>query len=166
MLDNDGNVRIVSPAGENITFLPGKSEKVRITTDGNVGIGTTNPGAKLEVLGEDALTVGSNIALWIANDGGDVKYDQIGFGIKGSAKPSAAMGGVVESGTGNFASGLFFATRSSVTASDAPIERVRISKDGNVGIGTTAPEAKLHVQGFGKRRRNIYNSFWPFCWEN
>ena len=51
MLDNDGNVRIVSPADENITFLPGKSEKVRITTGGNVGIGTTSPGAKLEVNG-------------------------------------------------------------------------------------------------------------------
>ena len=58
----DTNTFISRPVADTITFTHGGSEKVRITSDGEVGIGTTNPGrgsldAKLHVSSTDLNTV-------------------------------------------------------------------------------------------------------------
>ena len=50
-----------------ITFSPGGSQKVRINSTGNVGVGTTNPTSLLQVQGDALITgvatVGSNLAV-------------------------------------------------------------------------------------------------------
>jgi hypothetical protein len=54
--------------GQNISFSPGGTEKVRMTNAGLVGIGTTSPGSKLEVAnGNIALTGASNVGLTYYN---------------------------------------------------------------------------------------------------
>ncbi|MFZ2226864.1 MAG: hypothetical protein WAV64_05575, partial [Candidatus Moraniibacteriota bacterium] len=95
-------------------------------TSGNVGIGTTNPPAILSVHNPYATD-------------GDVNP------IVVSAYNGASVGGLysVRNGTGG-ASGLVFDT---FKQNVGLIEAMRIDNQGNVGIGTTAPDAKLYVAG-------------------
>jgi hypothetical protein len=90
------------------------SNDLRITSGGNVGIGTTSPGAKLDVAGQ---IITSDSVRFTAN---------------------------VSTPTGN---SVFRPASNTLAIGTNSAERMRITSDGNVGIGTTSPSAKLHVQG-------------------
>jgi len=105
------------------------SEYLRIKgTSGNVGIGTASPGAPLHVHGTGNA---KRIVLW---DGG-TSHQYMGFGHYSNVfryqSPSVTDDHV------------FYAATSSTTSS----ELVRIKGNGNVGIGTDQPDAKLTVKG-------------------
>jgi len=87
--------------GNTIKFLTASSERMRITSGGNVGIGTTAPGAKLEVVGDTYLRT-------------TVYTDTI--------RPYTGDQLTLLNGGNN-----------------------RLYVNGNVGIGTTSPLAKLDV---------------------
>jgi fibronectin-binding autotransporter adhesin len=119
----------------------GNTEHMRITSVGNVGIGTTSPRQSLQVGAIDT----ANDGVRVTNAGSLNNKSVLGFG--GSyIQPMAAVGGVVESAVGFTAGGLYFSTRTA-TSDTVPTERMRITSDGNVGIGTTAPGKKLDVVG-------------------
>ncbi len=97
------------------------------TNSGNVGIGTTVPGVKLEVNGNGELirldgTVGQDRSIYLRN---------VGAGI---AK-------IFTDGT------LTLETNAvkPITFNISSAEKMRINSDGNVGIGTTNPTNKLQV---------------------
>jgi len=71
---------------------------------------------------------------------------QIAFGYKDTTGvyASSAIAGIAESSTGYNTGALIFATRA-LTTDTAPIERMRITSGGNVGIGTTSPGLPLTV---------------------
>ena len=96
------------------------TEKMRITSTGNVGIGDTDPSDKLVINGRTRIN-GTNALAFGNNAGG---YAQI------------AVSGAT---TGN----LLFSTYDGAALG----ERMRISTNGNVGIGTTSPAEKLDVNG-------------------
>jgi trimeric autotransporter adhesin len=94
---------------------------------GNVGIGTTAPDKNLSVFGSSAVAAGV---------GGEIT---IGGFYDGTSKISyGSIAGVNQNGSGNTSGQLIFNTRINF---GALIERMRIDSVGNVGIGTTAPNA-------------------------
>jgi hypothetical protein len=127
-------------------------EHMRIDSAGYVGIGTTNPVAKLEVSmasENTGITYGNLSDSFLVKN----KSDAAGAGPKlifynnpdtGSGSPSALIG--LQRKTDAITAGsnegnLVFWTRGTVN----PEERMRIDSSGNVGIGTTDPKDELHV---------------------
>jgi len=111
---------------------------------GNVGIGTTSPVSKLTVF---TPTTQSNAGVWsnceiaMHNSTSVGDYSQIGLGYTtGTTNAAAFIGFISTSATANGKGSLVFGTRD-VTTDTAPTERMRITSDGNVGIGTTSPSA-------------------------
>ncbi|MCM2339341.1 MAG: DUF5011 domain-containing protein [Burkholderiales bacterium] len=117
------------------------TEKMRIDKNGNVGIGTTAPGFKLDVNGISAANQFYSGGVNITSSGiwgvGSSAEALIGFG-------SAQAGGARP---WNFSSGGTGKTGGYFTWNIDTVEKMRLDNSGNVGIGTTAPGAKLHVEG-------------------
>jgi hypothetical protein len=131
-----GNLKIDA---EYIAFGTGNgSERMRITSAGNVGIGTTSPDTTLEVQNPTLATDTVNTLLtqrWSRLQTGAVKWGNSMDLLLGSYES-----GVIQSRTRvdfKLANG----------ATDDPDTTVMtLQANGNVGIGTTSPGAKLDVQ--------------------
>ena len=115
----------------NTSILAGNAERMRITSAGNVGIGTTTPGHKL------TLPHSSNIA-WEYGTGDAFEYTTIGKGDGGV--PLAFKTTWTGSPTNKIYA--FYGLNSS----SVETELLTILNGGNVGIGTTSPQGTLHVQ--------------------
>jgi hypothetical protein len=119
------------------------TERMRITSSGNVGIGTTTPGLLLDVRGNPLVSgalragIGNyDLTPMAQGVGGGVQFGGK-FHSNGTIAGFASISGIKENATDNdFSSALVFTTRSNP---NAQTEKMRISSTGNVGIGTTTP---------------------------
>ena len=107
------------------------TEKVRIETGGNVGIGTTSPDTKFHVV---AGSEGE-----VAQFTGAIENRGLSISIETTSDGASAMT-AFNSQSGSTARGQFD-FRSDGTS------RMIIDRAGNVGIGTTSPDYKLDVEG-------------------
>jgi hypothetical protein len=110
-----------------ITMYTGGSERLRIDTSGNVGIGTTSPQAKLSVSNSGA----AGLEFFVNYPGGGLGTYIQSFSRSGGVYVDTAY----DAATHSF--------RISGT------ERMRIDSAGNVGIGTSSPAAKFVVSNAG-----------------
>jgi len=124
--------------GAPITFNIYSSEKFRIDSTGNVGIGSTSPNAKLRVVGN----------VWATNFTGSFSgsIPQLSSYFKQGGN---SFGTTATLGT-NDASALAFETNGST--------RMTLDTNGNLGIGTSSPTAKLHVEGISFFNNTISSS--------
>jgi hypothetical protein len=117
---------------------------------GNVGIGTTTPGAKLEVNGETKTTklgVSTNVGgLYLFHVEGSSADDEVAR-IKNTHASGFGLGVRVNHAANN---------RYVFTAANSSSDILYVRADGNVGIGTTSPQGALDVNG------KIYSNNW-FC---
>ncbi|MBI4600179.1 tail fiber domain-containing protein [Candidatus Uhrbacteria bacterium] len=133
-----------------LVFQYAGSEKMRITSGGNVGIGATSPAAHLQIDGNISAAAWTTDG--IAFDSNAATYTDT----------STAGAGTVAVRTANSFGAPTFASSNAITVTDAftlyvpkPIAgtNTTITRtnsayfEGNVGIGTTAPGAKLAVAG-------------------
>ncbi|GIW64534.1 MAG: hypothetical protein KatS3mg092_0467 [Patescibacteria group bacterium] len=128
--------------GDNIRFQIAGSDVMFIRgSDGNVGIGTTNPNRKLQVNG--TIYVSGNDAVWTTSNWGkriELSNGGIIQWLKGS--------GTISRGIGLTTNDTFYFIRSTADDnSSSPIYDMVINGNGNVGIGTTAPSHKLSIAG-------------------
>ena len=146
---NAGNIQY-NNSDNSFRFTTNASEKVRILSDGKVGIGTTNPSTDLHVYNSSAsngamleATGASNITrLFLKNDARTWEV-----GTRGSSRSNVPEGFYIWDSTNGF--------------------RIVADQNGNVGIGTTDPQSLFHVYtggdvqvddnvGIGVTTANIY----------
>jgi hypothetical protein len=137
----DTNTGIFFPAADTIAFTEGGAEAMRIDSGGNVGIGVTSVGARLDVRGTNVALASDGLARIGVDSSGADTGGQITF--SNSTARRAAVAGRQDS-TDALAGYLQFGTRGS---SGDITERMRITSTGSVGIGTTTPSAMLQVAG-------------------
>ena len=193
---------------DSMIFRVSSAEKMRITSTGNVGIGTTSPTEKLEVSGNILIdSIGqelqfSNHSVGAYRDGsnrlmisgyGGIRFQaeavggmenqatrmvinpsgNVGIGVNSPSSKLHVNSGAENtvalfesadarsrivlkdnSGEGQLnalGDNITFATSSSAT------ERMRITSNGNVGIGTTSPNAALQINGGTSNNSNRSN---------
>jgi hypothetical protein len=136
------------------------TERVRIDTNGNLGIGSSSPGAKLDIVGGINSSTANNFnissgpynAVFYNYSTSTSDYNAIRI-YQGSVGSAVGYFGTGGSATGNvsFRNTFVVGTQSGndFVLNTTDTERVRITSGGNVGIGTSSPAAFLNIVGNG-----------------
>ena len=150
----DGIINFADPADTDVgqiayqhgtnamTFSTADAERVRITSTGNVGIGTTSPGAKLDVVGASKFEGAVNVS-WFNYSTGEDTYIR---GGKSTSKvyinDSHAADVLIANGGGNVGIG---------TASPGALLQLEKPSQDNIlaVIGQTGYEGALFLSGAG-----------------
>ena len=162
-----------------IVFANNNAETMRLTATGNLGIGTTNPGARLVTFGNFlAGNITTHTQLYSTYDSQSNVIMELGYGTptsnitpltslvlsKNLTNPNQGLG-VISFANSNIANGNEKRLTSISTWTDGALnsgalaiattqtgtinERMRITSGGNVGIGTATPSLRFEVVGPG-----------------
>lgn len=156
---SSSQVNIFGTANIPMIFYTNSTERMRITSGGDVGIGTSTP----DVFGRfytRTFGISSSSSTAIQINGGSGGYGQIDFGAAG-VRTAGISASANETQWG------------SVTAIPAIIytngsERMRITSSGNVGIGYTSPTYQLQVlntiglRANGTSFQSIKGTYWGY----
>jgi hypothetical protein len=117
----DSNTGLLSPAANTLAVSTDGTERLRVDSSGQVGIGTASPGANLHI-----SSTGDTIARVTSADGNGAFLD-----LGDASDPDGGR--------------IVYDSGSNLTFSTASTERLRVDSSGRLGIGTTSPENNLHI---------------------
>ena len=144
-------------AGNNfVATYTASTERMRINSSGNVGIGTDSPAYRLDVSRADV----GILARFQTNDGTNnprITLETTATGVKARSAFGTGIAGSfeIESAGGN----------SYIALKPDETEAMRINSSGNVGIGTTNPTALLHLESASAPTLKIDDSDSTFALE-
>jgi len=121
--EGDANTGVFRAAEDEIGVSTGGTERLRLDSQGRVGVNVSAPEERLDVQGAV----------------------QASGQIKGAASSTAADPSYTW--TGDPDTGMFRADANEIGFGTGGTERVRIDASGNVGVGTADPASALHVTG-------------------
>lgn len=153
--DNYGmNLYIASNTSNNyFKFFANNAELLRITGNGNLGIGNVDPQYPLDLF-ISTYSTSNNVALRCAGNGGSGNIVSLSLDPwLGRNSNSTLISGVDD---GLFSAHLTFSTAPSNVSNTNPVERMRITSSGYVGIGNNNPKYPLDVSGNIHGVSNLY----------
>jgi|GEM_PF-3045230 len=148
--------------GSLLSLINGGSERLSIDAGGDVGIGTTNPSARLDVESDTHPQVEIRTSDQLGNDAGmiiqgarngtttvDVGYVELrnfdsDEGANGTEFAMAKIGAGAQTTSGQTGWLRFMTNDGSGLA-----EKMRLTSNGRVGIGTGTPDSNLHLASIG-----------------
>ena len=139
--DNVGKIQYTH-SNDSMRFITNASEAMRIDSNGDVGIGKTSPGFKLDVESSQANVVrvsstGDTGGILLVNSG---TTDAVAVQSQNDNLQFRVDNGYID-----------LKTNTGATATS----RMRILSDGKVGIGTTNPDGLLHIDGMTRTNAAI-----------
>ena len=136
-----------------------KTEHLRITSDGKLGVGATTPQCKINIFGEstsnwadsDSMYGKDHPAFLKITNGQETVGVESGIVMR-SKSTGAGVWSMYAKQTANYLADLHFRGRNAGTTSAV---RLTLKSDGKVGIGTTSPDSLLTVYSTGATTAKI-----------
>lgn len=157
----DSDTGIYNPAADTMAFSTGGMLRMSINGQGLVGIGTITPAYHLDIA---SATAGANIGAQIlasnatSRSSFSARNSSNYYTMIGTAGPSGGLGAGGMDNSMGYLMSTGVALNIITGAVGSPIgfytngygainERMRITAEGSVGIGTSTPSASLHING-------------------
>jgi len=134
----------------NLIFIAGANERMRLDSSGRLGLGTSAPVSKMQVVdGDITVTTSSSFAGFnstraftpsaIGQQLGRINFDAYSTGT--TYVTGASVQGFAEAAWNASSAPSYLSLQTTSSGSTSPTERLRIDSAGRVGIGTNSPSA-------------------------